>query len=305
MRLKKRAAFLVFGLALGLALGFVLSKSDYGAHERPPSLAAQKIARPEESGKAHVGDTSLGYRILGTGKPLLLIMGYAGTMEAWDPRLLDALATSRRVILFDNRGMGASARGDSSFSIALFAKDALGLLDALNIPKADILGWSMGSLIAQEMALAAPEKTGKLILYGSAPDTKNIMKALEIVDRLPPEAFVAQLFPENWAKKNPDIFSKLPAAPEPPDPVVVEKQKEALALWTGSGDSNARIKNETLLIVGEEDTITPPEDSLSLASKIPAAWLVRFKNAGHWLMYQAPEDFARVVLLFLNAQQSL
>ncbi len=290
MEMKKRAAFLMLGFVLVLGL---------------LSLGDKTSFLPTKTGEAQIGDAVIGYRSLGAGAPLLLIMGYAGTMEAWDQTLVKTLASSRRVILFDNRGMGRSTGADSSFSIEKMAQDALALLDALGIEKADILGWSMGSLIAQEMAILAPEKTGKLILYGSAPDTKRIMKAVEAMETMAPDIFIAQLFPEDWAKENPDIFKRLPPLGAAPDPAVLRKQQDAMASWKGVRNRLTNKNKDILLIAGEEDAITPPEESLSLAARLPGAWVVRFKGAGHWLMYQTPEDFAKTVLLFLDARQTL
>ncbi|MDD3289089.1 MAG: alpha/beta hydrolase [Alphaproteobacteria bacterium] len=254
---------------------------------------------------ASVNGVTIAYRMVGEGTPLLLVMGYGGTMDVWAPEMVAELAKTRRVIMFDNRGMGYSSATEDNFSIKMFAEDALALLTALNIEKADILGWSMGSLIAQEMALAQPAKTGKLVLYGTASNTVEVMKAIDVMGKMSVEEFMANLFPQEWIKSHPGVFKTLPVPGKVPDLVIMNRQKQALATWEGTDDRLDKIKNDVLLIVGDEDVVTLPEQSFGVAHRIKTSWLARFKGAGHWLMYQAPVDFARTVTMFLQTQESL
>ncbi|MDW0135863.1 MAG: alpha/beta hydrolase, partial [Nitrososphaeraceae archaeon] len=119
--------------------------------------------------KVKVGDIDIAYKRLGnnTEKQIILIGGGATTMDMWNPILLRELSSNHMVIIFDNRGVGNSTLGKDDFSIDQFAKDTVGLLDALNVEKADILGFSMGSFIAQELTLKNPNRVNNLILYGS------------------------------------------------------------------------------------------------------------------------------------------
>jgi pimeloyl-ACP methyl ester carboxylesterase len=252
-----------------------------------------------------VGDAVLGYRVLGTGKPLLCITGYGCTMEAWDPRLLAALAARHMVIVFDNRGMGASTASGTPFSLSLFADDAAGLLAALGLDRADVLGWSMGAMTALEMALVHPERVDKVVAYGAAAEPGPVVAAVDRMQRMSPAAFAAQLFPQAWAEAHPEALSHLPRPAMPPDPASVGRQREALASWPGFDGRLAGLDKAVLLVVGQEDTITPPEQSLKLAGMLPGAWLVRFRAAGHWLMYQTPGDLARVVEDFLDVREDL
>ncbi len=293
-------------LRIGIFALILLAAAVWGLAACPCS----PLARPRPFFEAKVqtvsvGDATLAFREIGKGPPLLMIMAFGGAMDIWPPRLVETLARERRLILFDNRGVGLSTATDEPFSIPLFAKDALGLLDALKIEKADVFGWSMGSLIAQEMALARPEKVGKLILFGSAPNTKEIMKALAAMDKMAPEAFVAQLFPKPWAQKHPQMLKELPMLAKPINPSIVARQRKALGEWRGSETRLGKIDKETLLIVGEEDAITPSAQSLAMAGQIGGAWVARFKGAGHWLMYQNPDDLARLMLSFLKIEQDL
>ena len=99
--------------------------------------------------KVRVGDIDIAYKTFGKGEPILLINGYSFPMDSWDSTLLETLASNHTVIVFDNRGIGNTTSGSElTSSISLFANDTTGLLDALNIQKADVLSWSMGGRIA-------------------------------------------------------------------------------------------------------------------------------------------------------------
>ena len=103
--------------------------------------------------KIKVGDVNLNYDVDGKGDPLLMIMGLGASSAQWDPELVEDLARTFRVITFDNRGTGQSDKPDVPYSIEMFADDAAGMLEHLDIPTAHIFGVSMGGMIAQEFAL--------------------------------------------------------------------------------------------------------------------------------------------------------
>jgi Predicted hydrolases or acyltransferases (alpha/beta hydrolase superfamily) len=252
-----------------------------------------------------VDDLRVGYRVAGTGDPLLMVMGYAGTMDAWDSALIDRLARTRKVILFDNRNTGYTATTDAPVSVAGMARDALGLLTALGIERADVMGWSMGSIIAQEMALTRPDMVGKLVLYGTVCDPAPVNAALDRFASMSPEQFAANLFPKAWADANPDVYSRLPSPAIPPTAEAVARQRAALAKWPGTRDRLPGLISPVLILEGEDDGVTPLEQSLQAASLIRNAWLARFGGGGHWMMYQTPEDMAAVIETFLMVRQNL
>lgn len=105
--------------------------------------------------KVHVGDINIAYKAFGKGDPFLLISGSGLVMDAWDTSILRDLSSNHTVIIFDNRGVGNTTAGNKPFSIVQFADDTAGLLNALKIQKADILAFSMGSFVAQELTLAS------------------------------------------------------------------------------------------------------------------------------------------------------
>jgi len=170
--------------------------------------------------KVRVGDIDIGYKIFGKGDPILLITGANGVrMDVWDPVLLRELASNHTVIIFDNRGVGNTTSGSKLFSIKQFANDTSGLLNALNIKKpVNVLGWSMGSFIAQELAILHPDKVNKLKLCGSScsgkqsvpPGPKVTTFFTKNVPRITSngnarfEASTSLLFPRTWIKENPN-----------------------------------------------------------------------------------------------------
>jgi pimeloyl-ACP methyl ester carboxylesterase len=268
--------------------------------------------------KVKVGDIDIAYKQIGnnTDKPIVLINGLSTTMDMWSPTLLKELSSSNRmVIIFDNRGAGETTAGTKEFSINQFANDTAGLLDALKIGKADILGSSMGSFIAQELALMNPNRVDNLILYASSCGGKQAIppspQVLETVDAITNTSSLTQqeidritstLFPPDWFKANPNYQNYIPLPKESVSPDIIQKQEEAIVSWFTTGTCNAlsNITQPTLVIVGTDDIWTPAANSLMIVEKIPAAWLVQIRDAGHGLMYQYPDKFNRVLMTFLE-----
>ncbi|SDK49220.1 Pimeloyl-ACP methyl ester carboxylesterase [Maridesulfovibrio ferrireducens] len=252
-----------------------------------------------------VADAQLAYRVYGKGEPLLMIMGFAGTMDLWDLDLIRELAKNHKVILFDNRGMGGSSLGTESISITRMADDSAGLLDALGYEKSHVLGWSMGGLIAQELALNHPEKVEKLILMGAACESEPVAKITKELMKMDTKELLSHFFPKAWLDKHPDAISKLPSSKNPPNIEIIKAQGEALINWSGTCDRLESLHKDTLIISGMQDDILPETLSFELAEKIQGAWLVRFKNAAHWLMYQAPVSLARTISTFLIVREDM
>jgi pimeloyl-ACP methyl ester carboxylesterase len=265
--------------------------------------------------KVKVGDIAIAYKQLGEdgAKPIVLITGLGATMDMWSPLLLEQLTSSNySVTIFDNRGAGESTAGTKEFSISQFANDTAGLLDALNITKADILGWSMGSFIAQELTLANPEIVDKLILYASLcggneskPASPEVGKAFSDPSVSPQEQMrktIPLLFPTSWFKANPNYTNYLPIPKELVSLDIMGKQANAAVNWlqTGSCNTISNITKPTLVIVGSDDLFTQASSSLILAQRISGSWLVQIGNAGHGLMYQYPDAFNRLIMTFLK-----
>jgi hypothetical protein len=152
-----------FGIPSNFAYGQPQPKNQMNSNNITNSLDIQSIP----SKKVHVGDIDIAYKTFGKGDPILLINGYSQAMDNWDPTLLERLASNHTVIIFDNRGIGNTTSGEKRSSIVQFANDTVSLLDVLEIKQIDVLGYSMGGIIAQELALNHPDRVGKLIIYAS------------------------------------------------------------------------------------------------------------------------------------------
>jgi pimeloyl-ACP methyl ester carboxylesterase len=260
--------------------------------------------------KVRVGDIDIAYKTFGKGDPILLINGYSFAMDSWDPTVLETLASNHTVIIFNNRGIGNTTSGVEQFSIEQFANDTAGLLEALNIRKADVLAWSMGGRIAQELTLNYPDRVGKLILYAigcggeeSVPQSQEVRNefvnrtgtAEERISRLVP-----LFFPQEWRNENPNYLENIPKTTETILNQTLNQQIEAAANSAPTCDRLENITQPTLVIVGTDDAATPAANSLEMAAGIPGAWLVQIKGGGHGLMYQYPEQFNNIVETFLE-----
>lgn len=265
--------------------------------------------------KVHVGDIDIAYKIFGNGNPILLISGSGNVMDVWPTHFLKELASNHTVIIFDNRGVGNTTAGTRPFSIGQFANDTVGLLDALDIQRTDILGFSMASFIAQQLTLTHPERVNRLILYGAScggqegiPQTREVtMTISDLVNNRSQnaDAFLSVTFPPEWIRTNPNYLETIPNTTEIILSTTLVKQFNAVEdwlsrNWTGVCDQLQNISIPTLIITGAEDVAVPAANSLILVQKIPGAWLVQMKGAGHGLMYQYPEQFSEIVKTFLS-----
>src|SRR5919106_2781263 len=132
--------------------------------------------------KVRVGDIDVAYKMFGQGDPIILYNGASDSMDAWDPSFLTAISSNHTVIAFDQRGIGNSTVGSAPYTYPQLANDTAGLLDALKIPKAGVMGYSLGGHIAQAFTISHPEKVNRLILVASSCGGKdNIPKPAEFL----------------------------------------------------------------------------------------------------------------------------
>jgi pimeloyl-ACP methyl ester carboxylesterase len=262
--------------------------------------------------KVHVGDIDIAYKMFGKGEPILLVSPTQADMNAWEPSILRDLSTNHTVIIFDNRGVGNTTAGTKPFSIVQFANDTAGLLDALKIQKADVLGFSMGSFIAQELTLLHPEKVNRLILYGAScggkenipqsPDVAKILSDFVYNRPQPVLKLLSVTFPQSWIKSHPNNIS----IPQSKEIVPADTRKQQFNIvenwfatnWSGVCNQLLKVTIPTLVVTGTEDVLVPATNSLIIVQKIPGAWLVQIKEAAHGLMYQYPEKLSTVLQTF-------
>jgi pimeloyl-ACP methyl ester carboxylesterase len=295
-----------------------------------PQFAWSQPQEPAQNNNAYtraqtehvqVGDINVAYKRFGQGKPILFISGTSQTKDAWEPTLLlELAATNHTVIVFDNRGIGETTVGTKPFSIEQFANDTAGLLDALQIEKADVFGASLGSFVAQELALNYPEKVDRLILHatycggneaiyasGQAAERAMILSSAEVLQNMTAEEqamVLAQImFPPEWLEEHPEILSTtvIQLAPSrSATPEIIQQQGLASGTWRGSCDRLPNITQPTLLIVGDQDVLLPAANAVMMAQRIPNSWLVIIQGTGHGMMFQVPTEFSAIIQTFLE-----
>jgi len=300
---------LILGLVALLLTASMITGCGQGEVES--GSGEENLAADEAEVKtAQVGDIEIAYKVLGDGYPLVMIMGYSGTMDLWDPQFLENLASQYQVIVFDNRGMGDTTTGTKEFTMEQFAEDTAGLMDVLGIGQTHVLGWSMGTNIAQEVALRYPDKVSKLVLYAAdCGGEQAVYPSPEVMKELTDTSGTAEergerlfklLFPEEWLQQYPDFYKQFPQPNEKTSPENIERQTQAMENWQGTHDRLPDIRPSTLVATGTEDVLTPPQNSLIIVNRIPGAWLVQIEEAGHGLMYQFPNRFAGIISGFLE-----
>ena len=277
--------------------------------------------------KVQVGDIEIAYKMLGKGDPILLFNGASDGMDAWDPSFPRSLSSNHTVIAFDSRGLGNTTMGSKPYTSQQLANDAAGLLDALKIPKADVMGYSLGSFIAQQLTIMYPDKVNTLTLVGSScggkdhtpkpPEFLKLMsemvnKSLNNVSTSQEEmkAFVTASLGSGWIKLHPESIENIPTlqqakpglSPEAMNNQMnVGKEWEDNPNWSGACDELAKLDKPTLVITGTDDNMYVPHvNSLKIVEKIPGAWLVQIKNAGHAVMDQYPEEIGKILNTFLS-----
>nr|WP_276569001.1 alpha/beta hydrolase [Thiocapsa imhoffii] len=241
-----------------------------------------------------------------------MIMGYGGLMEMWPPTIIETLARERQVIVFDHRGMGHSSSSDQAYSIARFAADTHALLQALGVERAQVLGWSMGSFVAQELALQHPEQVTKLVLLSGScggpsaiwPDPEVWARLLDLSGTLEVrvQRMFENLFPPAWLAITLDPLQVFPPITAPIEDAHLRRQGETLRAWPGVCDRLAEISAETLLMTGTDDIVIPSANSRLMAERIQGASLIQLHGGGHGFFYQEPERTARLLGAFLAGE---
>lgn len=318
----KRGA-LAGAMALALAASAVPAfAADSAASQQGAGKTAGQTAVTARTQFVEANGIRFAYRRFGKpGKlPLVFNQHFSGNLDNWDPAVLDGLAREREVIIFDNAGVGAST-GEVPTTFAGMAKNAEAFVDALGLKKIDLLGFSIGGMIAQQITLDRPELINKLILVGTAP--RN-MDAGGGQGHLTPETaaiFTAKYDPpENlWLKvfftdsetsqaagraflKR--YFSRTKDRDQPVSEKVAPAQIAAVGEW---GDHPGErfaylkdIKQPTLVVSGTHDTIVYTVNSLYLVQNLPNAKLVLYPDASHGAWYQYGSDFVAQVDSFLK-----
>jgi len=261
-----------------------------------------------------IADTALGpvgYRQVGAGRPLLLIMGLGGSMDDWQPAFVAALAAEHHVVLVDNAGVGRTAALAAPLTITEMADQTSALISALRLGRTAVLGWSMGGMIAQALAVLHPAQVSRLILAATQPGTGNALPipaaAATAAASSNPAAVLSVLFPAGAAVAAQAYvvgILRYPGFYQAPR-VVIADQELAIEQWmTGQDPAGRRlgaVRLPTLVADGTLDRLDPVANDRSLAARVPGAKLVLYPGVGHAFLFQDSSTFLPAVERFLGA----
>jgi pimeloyl-ACP methyl ester carboxylesterase len=257
------------------------------------------------------------YRDLGEGDvPLVLLQHFRGNLDNWDPALIDALAAGRRVVTFDNVGVGGTT-GRTPSTVEAMAHDAIAFLDAMDFQRVDLLGFSIGSFVAQEIALIRPDVLRRVVLASSAPQGASGMHgwAPDVIAAVgapetSPQGYVEVFFaPTDTSREAGQqaaarIFGRTTDRDEPTTWQTREAQYDAVCAWGIPNHSLlqrvAAIDLPVFVANGDSDPMILPHYSYLLAGLIPDARLTIYPDAAHGFLFQHHSQFAGDVHAFLD-----
>ena len=244
--------------------------------------------------------------------PLVLCMRLRGTVDHWDPKLLDALATEREIIVFDNRGTAASS-GSAPTTIDGLADGGIDFIRALGLPQVDVLGWSLGGIVAQGIALRAPQLVRRLVVAGSTP--------AGVPDQPPPPPRVGEIlghpvnddedylylfFPESDEGRSAGheslrrLDGRLRQSGAAVQDSTYHAQLGAIATFGGYHDRLGELKLPVFVANGAHDVMINAYASYVMSQKLPDAKVVLYSDASHGFLFQHIDDFAHDVNRFLG-----
>jgi pimeloyl-ACP methyl ester carboxylesterase len=268
-----------------------------------------------------IDSVDIAYRSIGSGSgvPLLLLNRFRGTMDDWDPALIDCIAAERPVLMFDQPGFSRSS-GTAPDSLRAFAASAARFASALGHRQVDVLGFSMGGTVALQFALDHPALLRRLIVAGSGPGhVPNVPATLPVPEQVWPvatkpvndDADFLFLFFENTRESQAAGRAYRERLRERPDahaePVREAAWQAQLRSAMAVGDASTSllpklgaVTQPALIANGRRDIMVPAYASFAMAQALPTARLLIYPDSGHGFLFQYPEDFANETLHFLR-----
>jgi pimeloyl-ACP methyl ester carboxylesterase len=264
-----------------------------------------------------VNGVRFAYRDIGPaiGVPLVLFNHWGAVLDNFDPAIIDGLAQTRRVITTDYRGIGGSG-GTAPLTVGEMADDAIQLIRALGLETVDVLGFSLGGFVAQDIALKAPDRVRRLILTGTGPAGGDgidrvgavtwplILKGL--LTFRDPKVYLFFTSTANGRRSASLYLRRLKARKnnrdKGPTPSAFLRQLKAITAWGQQPPQDlGRLRIPTLIVNGDSDIMVPSVNSMALAKRIPNAQLVIYEDAGHGGIFQHCVDFVAKAQAFLDA----
>ena len=239
---------------------------------------------------------------------------FSGNLDDWDPQVTDGFAADYDVILFDNAGV-ASSGGETPGTVSEMTRHAVAFCDALGLKKFNVVGFSLGGMIAQQLALDHPDRVNRIVLLGTGPRGGEGMTFTELSseERADPEQFLLAAFfsPTDASQAAGRAYLKRLAArttdrDRPVSPRTAEAQLHAIREWGAVPSSNRyatlqNIKHPTLVVHGTKDIVVLPINAFILAEHLPDAQLIMYPDSSHGAQYQHAELFLKHAKLFLSA----
>jgi pimeloyl-ACP methyl ester carboxylesterase len=288
--------------------------------ERATPVEASAIAygdAPTET--IDIAGTRFAYRQLGpnTGVPVIVLNHLAAVLDNWDPRVIDGIAAKRRVIAFDNRGIGAS-EGSTPGSVEEMARDAVAFIRALGFDQVDLLGFSLGGMVSQVIAQEEPQLVRRLVLAGTGPAggegmdkvTPITLRAMArgAVTFKDPKTYLFFTRTPNGRKSAREFLKRLKERTDDRDkaisPIAFRAQLKAIHAWATQQRSDlSEIRQPALVANGDQDRMVPSSNSTDLARRLPNARLKLYPDAGHGGVFQYHREFVPAVLEFLETSR--
>lgn len=310
----------------GLTIAASILPATVGAADAVPNATTQSLqVSVQEQGTTwktvptqiiSAGGAEFAYRELGKhngGTPIVFLTHLAAVLDNWDPRIIDGIAAKHHVITFDNRGIGASS-GSPSSSIEQMADDAITFIKAVGLQQVDLLGFSLGGMVAQEIVLKEPKLVRKMVLAGTGPaggEGISTVAGVTFLDILrgfftgqDAKQFLFFTRTPGGIEAGKAFLSRLNERTENRDKDISVSaflaQLEALRIWGSKTPADLSVVKQPVLVVnGEHDRMVPTINTHDLAKRLPNSQLIIYPDAGHGGLFQFHADFVPRALTFL------
>ena len=322
----KKMNFVLNTIAMGLTVVSIFSAPSIQATEVSSNIVVnrQAVQNPQQDTNwknvatqfINAGGINFAYREYGQqngGTPIIFLNHLAAVLDNWDPRIIDGIAAKHHVVVFDNRGVGAST-GEPAKSIEQMADDAITFIQAKGFKKVDLFGFSMGGMISQEIVLKQPKLIRKMILSGTGPaggtgiSTVGRVSNWDLVrgmaTRQDPKVYLFFTRTENGKAAAKAFVQRINERTENRDKEITlsayRAQLKALKKWGSKKPADLSVIQQPVLVAnGDHDRMVPTVNTYDLAKRLPNSSLIIYPDAGHGGIFQFHQDFVKQSLTFL------